>query len=117
MANRPDNTYVSQVFNFGVDKNLPLGFVNVVYSKETGAPVGYEKGGKFYSLGEKIPEKVTEPQKRKTYSGSIEERVTAIEREAAEARAAKADAQAGVACVEGAFDDCCSGNKAIRQYL
>lgn len=94
MANRPDNTYVSQVFNFGVDKNLPLGFVNVVYSKETGAPVGYEKGGKFYSLGEKIPEKVTEPQKRKTYSGSIEERVTAIEREAAEARAAKADAQA-----------------------
>jgi hypothetical protein len=91
MANRPDNTYVSQVFNFGVDKNLPLGFVNVVYSKETGNVVGYEKGGKFYNLGEKIPEKVTEPQKRKTYTGSLEERVTAIEREAEEARAAKAD--------------------------
>jgi hypothetical protein len=91
MANRPDNTYVSQVFNFGVDKSLPLGFVNVVYSKETGNVVGYEKGGKFYNLGEKIPEKVTEPQKRKTYTGSLEERVTAIEREAEEARAAKAD--------------------------
>jgi len=97
MANRPDNTYVSQVFNFGVDKSLPLGFVNVVYSKETGNAVGYEKGGKFYSLGEKIPEKVTEPQKRKTYSGSIEERVTAIEREAEEARAAKADSDARAA--------------------
>jgi hypothetical protein len=94
MANRPDNTYVSQVFNFGIDKNLPLGFVNVVYSKETGNVVGYEKGGKFYNLGEKIPEKVTEPQKRKTYTGSIEERVTAIEREAEEARAAKADSNA-----------------------
>ena len=97
MANRPDNTYVSQVFNFGVDKSLPLGFVNVVYSKETGNAVGYEKGGKFYSLGEKIPEKVTEPQKRKTYSGSIEERITAIEREAEEARAAKADSDARAA--------------------
>jgi hypothetical protein len=97
MANRPDNTYVSQVFNFGVDKKLPLGFVNVVYSKETGNVVGYEKGGKFYNLGEKIPEKVTEPQKRKTYSGSIEERVTAIEREAEEARAAKADSDARAA--------------------
>jgi hypothetical protein len=97
MANRPDNTYVSQVFNFGIDKKLPLGFVNVVYSKETGNVVGYEKGGKFYNLGEKIPEKVTEPQKRKTYTGSIEERVTAIEREAEEARAAKADSDARAA--------------------
>ena len=97
MANRPDNTYVSQVFNFGVDKNLPLGFVNVVYSKETGNVVGYEKGGKFYNVGEKIPEKVTEPQKRKTYTGSIEERVTAIEREAQEASAAKAESDARAA--------------------
>jgi hypothetical protein len=97
MANRPDNTYVSQVFNFGIDKNLPLGFVNVVYSKETGNVVGYEKGGKFYNVGEKIPEKVTEPQKRKTYTGSIEERVTAIEREAQEASAAKAESDARAA--------------------
>jgi hypothetical protein len=94
MAKRPSNSYVSQVFNFGIEKNLPLGFVNVVYSKETGNAVGYEKNGQFYSLGEKIPEKVTEPQKRKTYSGSIEERVTAIEREAEEAKKAKAESQA-----------------------
>jgi hypothetical protein len=97
MAKRPDNTYVSQVFNFGIDKKLPLGFVNVVYSKDTGLVVGYEKEGKFYNLGEKIPEKVTEPQKRKTYSGSIEERVTAIERETEEAAAAKADSDARAA--------------------
>jgi hypothetical protein len=94
MAKRPDNSYVSQVFNFGVDKKLPLGFVNVVYSKDTGSVLGYEKDGKFYNLGEKIPEKVTEPQKRKTYTGSIEERVTAIEREAEAARIAKADSDA-----------------------
>jgi len=94
MAKRPDNSYVSQVFNFGIDKKLPLGFVNVVYSKDTGSVLGYEKDGKFYNLGEKIPEKVTEPQKRKTYTGSIEERVTAIEREAEAARIAKADSDA-----------------------
>jgi hypothetical protein len=94
MAKRPDNSYVSQVFNFGVDKKLPLGFVNVVYSKDTGGVLGYEKDGKFYNLGEKIPEKVTEPQKRKTYTGSIEERVTAIEREAEAAKVAKADSDA-----------------------
>jgi len=97
MAKRPGNTYVSQVFNFGIDKKLPLGFVNVVYSKDSGLVVGYEKDGKFYNLGEKIPEKVTEPQKRKTYSGSIEERVTAIEREAEEVRIAKADSTARAA--------------------
>jgi hypothetical protein len=94
MAKRPDNTYVSQVFNFGIDKKLPLGFVNVVYSKDTGNVVGYEQGGKFYALGEKVAEKVSEPEKRKTYTRSIEDRVTAIEREAAEARAAKADSDA-----------------------
>jgi len=94
MAKRPDNTYVSQVFNFGVDKSLPLGFVNVVYSKETGNVVGYEQGGKFYALGEKVAEKVSEPEKRKTYTRSIEDRITAIEREAAEAKAAKADSDA-----------------------
>ena len=94
MAKRPDNSYVSQVFNFGIDKKLPLGFVNVVYSKDTGSVLGYEKDGKFYNLGEKIPEKVTEPQKRKTYTGSIEERVTAIEREAEAAKIAKADSDA-----------------------
>jgi len=97
MAKRPDNTYVSQVFNFGVDKKIPLGFVNVVYSKDTGNVVGYEQGGKFYALGEKVAEKVSEPEKRKTYTRSIEDRVTAIEREAAEARAAKADSEARAA--------------------
>lgn len=97
MAKRPDNTYVSQVFNFGVDKKIPLGFVNVVYSKDTGNVVGYEQDGKFYALGEKVAEKVSEPEKRKTYTRSIEDRVTAIEREAAEARAAKADSEARAA--------------------
>lgn len=93
MAKRPDNTYVSQVFNFGIDKKLPLGFVNVVYSKDTGLVVGYEKEGKFYTLGEKINEKVSEPEKRKTYSRSLEDRISVIEREAAESRKAKTEAQ------------------------
>ena len=93
MAKRPSNTYVSQVFNFGIDKKLPLGFVNVVYSKDTGGVLGYEKGGSFYTLGEKVIEKVSEPEKRKIYSGSIEERIAAIEAEVEETKKAKSESQ------------------------
>lgn len=93
MAKRPSNTYVSQVFNFGIDKKLPLGFVNVVYSKNTGGVLGYEKGGSFYTLGEKVAEKVSEPEKRKIYSGSIEERIAAIEAEVEETKKAKSESQ------------------------
>jgi hypothetical protein len=51
---RPEGTYTSQVFNFGVDKNIPFGFVDVVFDK-SGNAVGFEKDGKFYNLGEKLP--------------------------------------------------------------
>jgi hypothetical protein len=50
---RPEGTYVSKVFNFGVDKNIPFGFVDVVFDK-TGNAVGFEKDGVFYNLGEKV---------------------------------------------------------------
>ncbi len=80
MATRPSNTYVSQVFNFGVDKNIPLGFVNVVFSKD-GSMVGYMSSGKFYELGEKLPESKSKDSERKRYSGSIEERVAEAEKE------------------------------------
>ena len=43
---RPKGTYISQVFNFGVDKNIPFGFVDVVFDK-SGNAVGFEKDGKF----------------------------------------------------------------------
>jgi hypothetical protein len=51
---RPKGTYVSQVFNFGVDKTIPFGFVDVVFDRE-GNTVGFEKNGKFYNLGDKVP--------------------------------------------------------------
>ena len=51
MAKRPKGTYVSNVFNPGFDKNLPFGFVNVVYSND-GEPIGFMKGDNFYKLGE-----------------------------------------------------------------
>lgn len=52
---RPKGTYVSQVFNFGVDKTIPFGFVDVVFDRE-GNTVGFEKNGKFYNLGDKVPD-------------------------------------------------------------
>jgi hypothetical protein len=80
MANRPSNTYVSQVFNFGVDKNIPLGFVNVVFNKD-GSMAGFISDGKFYEPGEKLPESKSKDAEKKRYSGSIAERVAEAEKE------------------------------------
>lgn len=57
---RPAGTYVSQVFNFGVDKNIPIGFVDVVFDR-SGNAVGFEKDGKFYNLGEKVAKAPAKP--------------------------------------------------------
>jgi hypothetical protein len=51
MANQPSGSYVSQVINFGIDKRLPLGFVNTVIDRKTGYLLGYMRGDKFYELG------------------------------------------------------------------
>jgi len=58
---RPEGTYTSQVFNFGVDKNIPFGFVDVVFDR-TGNAVGFEKDGVFYNLGDKVPVKREAPK-------------------------------------------------------
>jgi len=52
MAERPKGTYISNVFNPGFDKNLPFGFVDVVYSND-GSALGFMRDGNFYKLGEK----------------------------------------------------------------
>jgi hypothetical protein len=57
---RPKGTYVSQVFNFGVDKRIPFGFVDVVFDRD-GNTVGFEKNGKFYNLGDKLPAPAKKP--------------------------------------------------------
>ena len=87
MAQRPANTYVSQVFNFGVDKKIPLGFVNVVFNKN-GTMAGYMNNGKFYALGEKLPETKSKEDVKKRYSGSIAERIAEAEKEVEESRKA-----------------------------
>lgn len=50
MAQRPANTRIDQVINFGVDKRIPLGIVDTVIDKKTGNILGYMKNGKFYNL-------------------------------------------------------------------
>jgi hypothetical protein len=57
---RPKGTYVSQVFNFGVDKTIPFGFVDVVFNRD-GSTAGFEKNGKFYNLGAKVPAPAKKP--------------------------------------------------------
>ncbi len=51
-AKLPDNSYVSQVINFGLDKRIPLGVVNAVFSRDGGI-LGFVTDGKFYDLGSK----------------------------------------------------------------
>lgn len=55
MAQRPKGSYVTNVFNPGIDKNIPAGFVDVVYSRN-GEALGYMSDGEFYQLGEKPKE-------------------------------------------------------------
>jgi hypothetical protein len=55
-VNLPDNSYISQVINFGLDKRIPLGVVNAVFSRD-GAILGFVSDDKFYELGSK-PAKV-----------------------------------------------------------
>lgn len=88
MATRPSNTYVSQVFNFGVDKNLPLGFVDVVYNRD-GSMAGFISDGKFYESGEKIAKGKPKEETRKQYSKSLEDRIAQAEQEQAEVDKAK----------------------------
>jgi hypothetical protein len=57
---RPKGSYVSQVFNFGVDKTIPFGFVDVVFDRD-GNTIGFEKNGKFYNLGAKVPAPAKKP--------------------------------------------------------
>lgn len=52
MAQRPKGTYVAQVINPGIDKNIPAGVVDVVYTRD-GQAVGFMRDGEFYELGDK----------------------------------------------------------------
>jgi len=58
MATKPKNTRTQNVFNPGIDKRMPAGFVDQVVDNKTGNLVGFMKDGKFYNLGEKVPKTV-----------------------------------------------------------
>lgn len=76
MAKRPENTRVINVFNPGIDKRLPLGFVDQVIDKETGDLVGFVRDGQFYNLGDKV----VKPKEKKTDKASdLNNTVTMVE--------------------------------------
>ena len=73
MAKRPDGSYVSNVFNPGLQKGIPNGFVDTVLAKD-GTLLGYEKDGEFYKVGEKAkpkPQKLKEPDSVKDLNFKI----------------------------------------------
>lgn len=55
----PANTYVSQVINPGLDKNIPIGLVNAVFSRD-GNMVGFVYRDQFYQLGTKVAKDVSQ---------------------------------------------------------
>jgi hypothetical protein len=71
MAERPEGTYVSKVFNPGIDKGIPSGFVDVVYNRSNGKSPGFMQDGKFYATGEKPPAKIKGPDTKKEVQGKI----------------------------------------------
>jgi hypothetical protein len=62
MANRPSNSRVINVINWGIDKRIPLGFVDTVLDKETGNLIGFMQDGEFYELGAKPKKKPKAPE-------------------------------------------------------
>ena len=75
MAERPEGTYISKVFNLGIDKDIPFGFVDVVYNRSDGKSPGFMQDGKFYANGEKPPAKIKGPDTKK----EIQEKIKALE--------------------------------------
>jgi hypothetical protein len=62
MANRPTNSRVINVINWGIDKRIPLGFVDTVIDKETGNLIGFMQDDEFYELGAKPKKKPKAPE-------------------------------------------------------
>jgi hypothetical protein len=62
MANRPSNSRLINVINWGIDKRIPLGFVDTVIDKETGNLIGFMQDGEFYELGAKPKKKPKAPE-------------------------------------------------------
>jgi hypothetical protein len=52
-ASLPQNSYISQVINPGIDKRIPLGVVNAVFSRD-GNMLGFVSDDVFYELGSKV---------------------------------------------------------------
>jgi hypothetical protein len=77
MAKRPENTYTVNVLNFGIDKRLPLGFVDQVIDRKTGLLVGFIEGGKFYELGDKVIKDIK--PKKEAKASDIEQSITMVE--------------------------------------
>jgi len=61
MANRPSNSRVENFVNYGVDKRIPLGFIDVVIDKDTNSWIGFMSDGEFYELGAKPKKKPKAP--------------------------------------------------------
>jgi hypothetical protein len=62
MASRPSNSRLINVINWGIDKRIPLGFVDTVIDKETGNFIGFMQDGEFYELGAKPKKKQKAPE-------------------------------------------------------
>ena len=62
MATRPSNSRLINVINWGIDKRIPLGFVDTVIDKETGDLIGFMQDGEFYELGAKPKKKPKAPE-------------------------------------------------------
>jgi hypothetical protein len=80
MAQKPNNSRIVQVINFGVDKRIPLGIVNQVIDKNTGYLIGYMRGDKFYELNTN-PEEVDAAEKQAAVRRESDARIAAAKQQ------------------------------------
>jgi hypothetical protein len=77
MAERPKDTYTVNVFNFGIDKRLPLGFTDQVIDRKTGLLVGFIEDGKFYAPGDKVIKKIK--PKKEPKASDLDKSISMVE--------------------------------------
>jgi hypothetical protein len=77
MAVRPKDTYTVNVFNFGIDKRLPLGFTDQVIDRKTGLLVGFIEDGKFYAPGDKVIKKIK--PKKEPKASDLDKSISMVE--------------------------------------
>lgn len=105
-----------QVINPGIDKNLPVGFVDVIYNPD-GSMAGFLRGKTFYNPGEVVPEVDKGPSRGQleTAAGKANVKLMNAKEDFKKAKQGTPEYEAALAKVTQYTDELNSARDAIKQ--